>query len=60
MFDLGKWVTEQWESGEELLGRAVRTREREREREREKHGKRKRKKKYLFVIVCEEGVLGFQ
>ena len=58
MFDLGKWVTEQWESGEELLGRAVRTRERERERER--HGKRKRKKKYLFVIVCEEGVLGFQ
>ena len=58
MFDLGKWVTKQWESGEELLGRAVW--ERERERERERDGKRKRKKKYLFLIVCEEGVLGFK
>ena len=39
MFDLGKWVTEQWESGEELLGRAVRTRERERDMENEKEKK---------------------
>ena len=47
MFDLGKWVTKQWESGEELLGRAVRKRERERERERERDGKWKRKKIYI-------------
>ena len=46
MFGLGKGVTEQWERGEELLGRAVRTRERERE--------------HLFLIVCEKGVLGFK
>ena len=41
MFDLGKGVTEKWERGEELLGRAVRMRERERT------GKRKRKKKRI-------------
>ena len=50
MFDLGKGVTEQWERGEELLGRAVCTRP----------GKQKRKKKNLFLIVCEKGVLGFK
>ena len=34
--------------------------ERERERERERDGKQKRKKKNLFLIVCEDGVLGFK
>ena len=47
MFDLGKWVTKQWESGEELLGRAVRKREREREREMENE-----KEKKIFVFNC--------
>ena len=41
MFDLGKWVTEQWESGEELLGRVVRMRERERERDMENEKEKK-------------------
>ena len=36
MFDLGRGATEQWERGEELLGKIIHTREREREREREK------------------------
>ena len=47
MFDLGEGATEQWERGEELLD--------ERE-ERERPGK----KKYLFLIVCENGVLVFK
>ena len=31
MFDLGRGATEQWEKGEELLGKTIHTRERERE-----------------------------
>ena len=45
MFDLGRGATEQWERGEELLGKIIHTRERERERER----------KHLFLIVCKKG-----
>ena len=51
MFALGEGVTKQWERGEELLdGREEKTRERE----------RSIKKKYLFLIVCEKGVLVFK
>ena len=51
MFDLGEGATKQWERGEELLdGREEKTRERE----------RPIKKKYLFLIVCEKGVLVFK
>ena len=32
----------------------------ERDWERERDGKQKRKKKNLFLIVCEDGVLGFK
>ena len=36
MFDLGRGATEQWEKGEELLGKTIHMRERER-KEKEKN-----------------------